>query len=607
MGSGLYFTIAALFIIILVFIMFFFKKHHDTTETKLYSWLIVTNLIGVIIEFLCTFASMIHEILPILSNIILKLYLVYIITWATIFAVYVFTISNNRSYIDKVKTKRKIIVKIIYYLSVIAIFVLDINLVIKNNFAVRYTEGPAVDFTYGLSTVIIVYMLYCMIKNYKNLKSKKYIPLFAFLIVGAFCMYFQMLNPGLLLMTSVETYIVLLMYFTIENPDLNMLKELDYQKEQVEASKNISNKVINTISDNLSDSINKINTFGHKKINYKNIDEVKEEISDMQKFAIEFISKLNSLLELSKTQSEGFIVQNNKYEPLQMLKEVIDLLNTKDKNINVTINIDDDIPAVLYGDPIKIKQSILHLYNGIINIAKVKNIEFNTSYLIVGWICRFKINVEIEKKNLLKEYDKNIRENIIDFEVTDRIKKLLDGKFNILEDNNKLKLELSIDQRYLEGYYIEEETKSTTNKKIEYRDMTGKKVLIIDDDNQRADEIMHLLANYNIECLVANDYTSAKKESTEKVFDLVIVDDIISEIDRVKKYLLIDKSNGLLKVMDHIEYDVPRIIMVTPNSKNYEAKYIEEGFDDTISKPLDKYKLDDIIKKHLNKDLDNNK
>ena len=278
MGSGLYFTTAALFIIVLVFIMFFFKKHQNTTETKLYSWLIVTNLIGVIIEFACTFASMIREPNPILSNIILKFYLVYIITWATIFAVYVFTISNDRKHIDKVKTRRLIVVRIIYYLSVLALFILPIELVVENNFAVRYTRGSAVDFTYGLSTVIIIYMLYCMIKNYKNLKSKKYIPLFAFLVIGAFCMYLQMLNPSLLLMTSVETYVILLMYFTIENPDLNLLRELNYQREQVENSKNISNKVINTISDKLSESINRISTFGHKKMDYDNIEEVKKEV-----------------------------------------------------------------------------------------------------------------------------------------------------------------------------------------------------------------------------------------------------------------------------------------------------------------------------------------
>lgn len=597
MGSGLYFTIAALFIIVLVAIMFFFKKHHNTVETKLYSWLIITNLIGLIIEFACTFASMIHESFPIISNFILKLYLVYIITWATVFAVYVFTISNNKEYIEKIKKTFLIIVKVIYYLSVVSIFILPIELVIKNNFTIRYTTGPSVSFTYGLSTVIIVYMLYNMLKNFKNLKSKKYIPLFAFLVIGAFCMYLQMLNPGLLLMTSVETYIVLLMYFTIENPDLNMLRELEYQKEQVETSKNISSRVINTISDSLSTSVNKINSFGHKKINYDNADELKKSVAEVQKFALEFVNDISSLIELSKTQSEGFEVVNTNYEPLQMLNEIEDSLNTKDKGISVSISKNSTVPAVLYGDPTKIKQCLLHLYNGILNISKVKDIDFNVTYLIVGSLCRFKVNAEVSSKDLLEGYTKDLKDKIIDFEIIDRIAKLLEGKFTITQDNNnQIKLELTVDEKYLEGYYVKEETKSQINKKIDYIDLSSKKVLIIDDDKERQSHLMNLLSPYKIETIVSSDYNSTKKECTENKFDLVIIDDIIPELDRIKNYLLIDDSNGLLKVMDHIEYDVPRVIMVTPNTKNYEAKYIEEGFDEVITKPVDKYKIDEIIK-----------
>ena len=595
MGSGLYFTISAFFISILVFIMFFFKKHQETSETKIYSWLIVTNLIGVIIEFACTFASMIRDTNPILSNIILKLYLVYIITWATIFAVYIYTISKN----NKGHNIFLIIVKSIYYLSIVLLFILPIELVVENNFAVRYTKGPAVNYTYGLSTIIIIYMLYSMIRNYKKLKSKKYIPLFAFLVIGAFCMYFQMLNPSLLLMTAVETYIVLLMYFTIENPDLKILRELEFQREQVEISKNISNKVINTISDSLSEHINRINTFGHKKLNYNNIEKVKKEITSIQKFVLEYIDDLDSLMELSKTQSEGFVLENNNYEPLQMIDEVEDLLKIKNKNIKVTINKDKEMPAVLHGDPTKIKQALLHLYNGILNISKVKNIELNTSYLIVGSLCRFKVTTDISIKDLSIEYTKDLKDTVIDFEIIERIVKLLEGKFTIQLEDNKVKIEISIDQKYIEGYYIKDEVKSTNNKKIKYKDLTGKKVLIIDDDKDRADELMHMLSNYNIETSIATDYNSTKKEISEKVFDLVIVDDIIRDLDKVKNYLLIDKTNGLLKVMDHIEYDVPRIIMVTPNTKDYETKYIEEGFDDILTKPVDIYKLDKIIRELL--------
>ena len=151
----------------------------------------------------------------------------------------------------------------------------------------------------------------------------------------------------------------------------------------------------------------------------------------------------------------------------------------------------------------------------------------------------------------------------------------------------------------MEGYYVKEETKSTTNKKINYIDLSNKKVLIIDDDKERTDFLMNMLSNYKIEVTISSDYNSTKKECSEKVFDIVIVDDIIPELDRVKDYLLIDKNNGLLKVMDHIEYDVPRVIMVTPNTKDYETKYLEEGFDEVLTKPIDKYKLDDLIKNIL--------
>ena len=44
--------------------------------------------------------------------------------------------------------------------------------------------------------------------------------------------------------------------------------------------------------------------------------------------------------------------------------------------------------------------------------------------------------------------------------------------------------------------------------------------------------------------------TSSLSSDEKEVFDLIIVDDIITDLDKVKNYLLIDKTNGLLKVME---------------------------------------------------------
>ena len=593
MTSGNLLTIGSIFYSIMLIIIFFGRKKIKTRENKIYSYLIIANFLGLIIAVACYYTVLYNEVIPYINYFISRLYLVYLLSYIVLFFYYLIVslyTKNNEE--NKLSVMTKNILITLFIIITALIYILPLN---YNNVNGVYSYGPAANVIYVFATLCMSIWSVLLVINRKKLKDKKMLPIILFIILSATVTVIQKINPSLLLMTTMETFIVVIMYFTIENPDLNMLKEINYQKEQVENSKNISNKVINTISDSLSESVNRISTFGHKKINYDNIEEVKKEITSMQKFALEYIANVNSLMELSKTQSEGFELSNVNYEPLQMLDETENLLKTKNKNIKVIINKNSDVPAVLYGDPSKIKQSLLHLYNGVLNISKVKNIELNTSYLIVGGLCRFKASTEIDTKDLNIEYTKDLKDTVIDFEIIDRIIKLLEGKFIIVQDKDIVKIEISIDQKYIEGYYIKEDVKSTTNKKIKYIDLTGKKVLIIDDDKQRSDELMHMLSNYNIETTIATDYNSTKKETSEKVFDLVIVDDIITELDKVKNYLLIDKTNGLLKVMDHIEYDVPRIIMVTPNTKDYETKYIEEGFDEVLTKPVDAYKLDNII------------
>ena len=593
MTSGNLLTIGSIFYSIMLIIIFFGRKKIKTRENKIYSYLIIANFLGLIIAVACYYTVLYNEVIPYINYFISRLYLVYLLSYIVLFFYYLIVslyTKNNEE--NKLSVMTKNILITLFIIITALIYILPLN---YNNVNGVYSYGPAANVIYVFATLCMSIWSVLLVINRKKLKDKKMLPIILFIILSATVTVIQKINPSLLLMTTMETFIVVIMYFTIENPDLNMLKEINYQKEQVENSKNISNKVINTISDSLSESVNRISTFGHKKINYDNIEEVKKEITSMQKFALEYIANVNSLMELSKTQSEGFELSNTNYEPLQMLDETENLLKTKNKNIKVIINKNSDVPAVLYGDPSKIKQSLLHLYNGVLNISKVKNIELNTSYLIVGGLCRFKASTEIDTKDLNIEYTKDLKDTVIDFEIIDRIIKLLEGKFIIVQDKDIVKIEISIDQKYIEGYYIKEDVKSTTNKKIKYIDLTGKKVLIIDDDKQRSDELMHMLSNYNIETTIATDYNSTKKETSEKVFDLVIVDDIITELDKVKNYLLIDKTNGLLKVMDHIEYDVPRIIMVTPNTKDYETKYIEEGFDEVLTKPVDAYKLDNII------------
>ena len=69
-------------------------------------------------------------------------------------------------------------------------------------------------------------MLFCFIAcvsvvwNFRNFKDKRFLPLVVFVIFGSVCSAIQYFNPGLLLATAVHVFVTFLMYFTIENPDV---------------------------------------------------------------------------------------------------------------------------------------------------------------------------------------------------------------------------------------------------------------------------------------------------------------------------------------------------------------------------------------------------
>lgn len=101
MGSGLYFPACAIPFSILINILFVLKKHIDTKETKIYSVLIISNLCGLMIEILCTYATLIYKQFPLLSEFIYKLYLLYLIVWISTFGYYIYSLVRNEMKFNK--------------------------------------------------------------------------------------------------------------------------------------------------------------------------------------------------------------------------------------------------------------------------------------------------------------------------------------------------------------------------------------------------------------------------------------------------------------------------------------------------------------------------
>lgn len=125
MASGIYFPIAALGFSLLTIITFYVKKSIKSIETKIYKALMVSNFFGLVLELACTFASYIHKELPLLSDFILKTYLVYNLVWTLILTIYVLYISVDISILKSLKNKIKLLIGGILLISGYFIYSLD--------------------------------------------------------------------------------------------------------------------------------------------------------------------------------------------------------------------------------------------------------------------------------------------------------------------------------------------------------------------------------------------------------------------------------------------------------------------------------------------------
>ena len=185
----------------------------------------ITTLISII---LFLFSSIFTNILvnnELLNSLILKLYLVSIIFWITLFTTYTYATSRKNDINKKSKVK-----KYVFTFLIIAIIVTLLILSLPLDYLAspsgdKYIGGICVNIVYLYTFVLIVLNIFYLVKNIKNIGIKKFFPLIIFILLGIVTICITIKIPSLLLNTPLDAFITFLMYFTLENPDIRNTKK----------------------------------------------------------------------------------------------------------------------------------------------------------------------------------------------------------------------------------------------------------------------------------------------------------------------------------------------------------------------------------------------
>ena len=586
MGFNLGMACSGCIYIVLVTMMYFNKKRISTYENKIYGHLLLVSVLQIIMGLLGFITIYYYPNALLIKRIINVAYLFSLICWALIFTLYVISISFN----NKQNRKTDFIIFAIFLIVFLIISALPMGYYNINNFV--YTSGSAISFTYFMSFLCILTIIFCVIKNRKNLLSKKYIPVASFFLIGIVALIFQINNPKLFLISPMEMIVTIIMYFTIENPDVKMLTEVYRAKEISDNANEEKTMFLFNVTKEIKTVTNSINSHTDtilEETSNKNINVavVNDNAMEIKSDIAQFNTMTNELLDISSIDAANIKVYNTKYNIKLILKQIITTYKDKCNNIEFRSNIASDLPEYMYGDSINLKKILISLLDNAIKYTNNGYVELNVSCVKKQDICRLIISIEdsgigIKSEELDKVFNKNKeelnRDNLKNNLYT--IKKILTIMGGAIITNSTYgkgtTMKVILDQKIVPDEFSPE-LKLYNNKKI----------LLIDSNENTYKIFKKILHSDNINI----DYVGVGKLGLDKIrekekYDLVFIEDDLKPLDG---YEIIKKLNNIKT------FNSPVVLLTKDSNIEYNDDYKKYGFKNYLLKPIKKKDLFEII------------
>ncbi|MDO4995705.1 MAG: ATP-binding protein [Bacilli bacterium] len=622
-------TCCCFLFISLLAIMYFSKKNMKNYENKIYKHILVWSILNLIFYMAGGLPFLFNKPLYFsdeYSIIIGKFTGCATVVWFAYFALYIQVVAKQnkkkKSFIQRYKYA-PIFVQILIIILAILAFTFHMGRLIDPN-GETYIGGPAAIYYWLTSTICVLISVITLITNLRGVPFKKAFPL----LLITFLLPASIIANGMVSLSVLPlsmTLVSYLMYFTIENPDLKLINELTLAKNQAEQASNAKSDFLSSMSHELRTPLNAIVGLSQMIKTNENLEEIHTDSDDIIVASENLLELVDGILDINKLETNQMELVKSNYHPVDVINDLIKMIDIRigEKNLQLRTNFSKDIPYELSGDKDKLKRIISNLLTNAVKYTEEGYIDFNISCTNIKDKCNLKVEVKDTGRGISEERipelftkfnrlesdkDSDIQGTGLGLAITKSLVDLVNGKIQVeskLGEGTTFTVTLTQDiitQTSPTEVAIEKPIHSEinapniTNTELKTQNIedntpeSNKKILVVDDNKLNLKVASKILESFNFDVETSNSgFECIDKITNQNRYDIIFMDIMMPEMDGVET----------MKKLKNMSLKTPIVALTADAVEGSRERYLDEGFDDYVAKPIDQMTLEETLHKLL--------
>lgn len=346
-------------------------------------------------------------------------------------------------------------------------------------------------------------------------------------------------------------------------------------------------------------------------------EKIAEYAGNMQRASRTLLAIVNDILDISKIESGKMELLCEGYELASLINDCYTIVasNCKKKNLDLYMEIDENLPSILYGDDVRIRQIVNNFLSNAVKYTKRGHVILKISY---SRIDEENINLRIDVKdsgigiqkkdmeNLFQNFtrleehkNRNIQGTGLGLSLTKRLVDMMHGEVLVESQYGEgSTFTAIIPQRVicLDGVgdmkQIFENYELSAALQKEVPQFKGAHILVVDDMEMNRIVAKEMLLQTGAIVDVAGSGEEGLTLMKEQHYDLIFMDQMMPDMDGIATF-------EEMKRMNHQNKTTPVIAMTANAVKGAKEMYLQQGFADYISKPIFEEKMWKILERFL--------